>query len=115
MFIGVGESEPKTKGFFRNLKQFERKRGILIGVLISLGIFMIISSIISGVFYMVYEVSEVGWIFFSSLVAFAFLFGIAEMYYSYGPIDSLMRKGDKCQKNGKTDLHLIRGVRWRLR
>ncbi|MFW9866823.1 MAG: tetratricopeptide repeat protein [Candidatus Thorarchaeota archaeon] len=106
MFIGVGESEPKTKGFFRNLKQFERKRAILIGVSISLGIFLIISSIISGIFLFVYKVIEVAWIIFSSSVAISFLFIIGGTYYSYGPIHSLMRKGERFQKDGKTDLAL---------
>ena len=96
----------KKKGFFRNLKEFERKMGILIGVSISLGIFMIISFLVSGIFLAYYKVIEVGPIFIISLVCPPFFLAIGGHYYRNGPIYSLMKKGRSLQKKGRADLSL---------
>jgi len=106
MVIEVGEQESKVKSFFRKMKEFERKEGILIVVLISVGIFMIIIFFISGIFYSVYGVIEVGPIFIVSLGSSPFFLGIGGIYYRYGPIRSLMNKGVRLQKKGRADLAL---------
>jgi len=96
----------QTKGFFRQVKEFERMEGIFIGVSIPVGIVMIICALMSGIFFFTLEVIELGPIFGISMVSFVILLTFGGTYYMYGPIGRLMRKGERFQKKGKFDIAL---------